>query len=195
MLQNKKHILITAVGIVIVFVAIIAGAIYFVPGGEEATQQQTTQRVQHPSDESIQTRVVSSLRVRKDIKNFAQDVDVILIGTVKSISSPYQTGNTIYSDIIIQVDRYLKNPQPNNELTIKREGGQFGNLKVIAEDQPQFVVDEQVLLFLGTTSAKDFVVYAGDYGKFTIDNNIAIGSENERSSLVNLIGQIKANIK
>lgn len=197
MLQNKKQILIIAIAEIAMFVVIIISALSFIPKDEQITQQQITQQVQLPHDEPIQTRVVSSLRVRKDIKNFAKDVDVILIGTVKAMSEPRQNkpGAMIYSNVIIEVEEYLKNAQPGREIVIKRHGGRLGNEEVVVEDEPEFKSGERVLLFLGTDFKRDFVVYAGDYGKFTIDNDIAIGSENERLSPLDLIGQIKANIK
>lgn len=141
--------------------------------------------------------IVHNLRVRKDIKNFARDVDVIMIGTVKSIDGPRQNKvkGMIFSHIVVEVEQYLKNPQPGKQIKIKRLGGRIGNEEIIVEDEPQFNVGERVLLFLGTDHKKDFVVYAGDSGKFTLDNDIAIGSENERIPLADLIEQIKTNME
>lgn len=197
MLQNKKQILIIASAGIAMSAVILIGTLSFISKSEQVAQQQTAQQVQQSFDEPIQTRVVSSLRVKKDIKNFARDVDVILVGTVKAISTSHQNkpGSMIYNNVIIEVEEYLKNPQPSKVITIKSLGGRLGDEEVIVEDEAQFAVGERVLLFLGIDYKRDFVVYAGDYGKFIIDNDIAIGSENERLPLVDLIGQIKANIK
>lgn len=142
------------------------------------------------SDTPLKIAELHGLRVKKDIKKFAKDVDIILIGAVKSINEM-----SIPRTVTVQVDEYLKNPQPTKELTIKLRGGKIGDTILIAEDEVQFTIGEKVLLFLGMDYKKDFVVYAGDYGKFTIENDFAFGSEKEKVKLDDLVKEIKENIK
>lgn len=158
--------------------------------------------INEPADKNIDTQLkvaeVHGLRVKKDIKKFSHDVDVILIGTIKSISEPKQNkpgASMIYSTITVQVYEYLKNPQPTKELTIKSLGGRIGNTVLVAEDAPQFTAGEKVLLFLGFDYKKELVVYAGDYGKFSLEGDVAIGSEKEKIKVNDLVKEIKKNIK
>lgn len=137
------------------------------------------------------------LRVRKDIKQFTKDADCIVIGKIESIGKAYRNkaDSIVYRDAVLHVENYLKNPQQTDQLTVKLYGGKIGGKEFIWEHQPEFNVGESVLLFLGTNTAKEFVVYAGDYGKFTIDQEMARGSEREVISKADLLDKINQNLK
>lgn len=144
--------------------------------------------------------IVSSLRVQKNIPEFTRDVETIIIGTVKEERSASENPKNllIYRSFALSVNQFLKNSQPANDVVVNIYGGKVGNREMIMEDEPTLAVGERVLLFLAlderTADPSDFIVYAGDYGKFSIDKNgNAIGSENEKRSLVDFTKEIEAH--
>jgi hypothetical protein len=87
--------------------------------------------------------------------------------------------NLIYTDIIIIVDKYLKNPLQSKEITVRVDGGTVGNDTFIAMHEPSFKANEKVLLYLikdVTNRTKDiepehFKVTGCMQGKFTLTND------------------------
>jgi hypothetical protein len=119
---------------------------------------------------------------------------MILIGRVKEILPSKWTSadgkrpdgidsfsleNSIYTDITISVDRYLKNPSSSKEVTVRLYGGTVGNDTLEAHDEPTFKPGEKVLLFLTddvVTSTKDikpehFKVTGCMLGKYTLTDD------------------------
>jgi len=125
----------------------------------------------------------------------AQESDVIVIGEVKEIIPSRWTtedgkkpvnfyDERIYTDVIIEVDEYLKNPQPTEEITVRTMGGKVGYDRIISEDEAEFEPDEKVLLFLTThdpytenIGGEHFRVRGLMHGKFTIEDGQAIRPE------------------
>lgn len=99
--------------------------------------------------------------------------DTIVIGKVKEIlPSKWNTidgkrpGGTvafspfclIYTDIVISVDKYEKNPLSSKEVTVRVDGGKVGNDTLVSESEPSFQPGEKVLLYLTkdtSTGTKD----------------------------------------
>ncbi len=65
--------------------------------------------------------------------------DRIIIGTVKSMSSSFD-----FTDVIIIVDEWLKNPLPGNEITVRTEWG----TNAFTAGAAEFTVGEKALLML-----------------------------------------------
>ncbi|WMW21922.1 hypothetical protein RE476_11180 [Methanolobus mangrovi] len=111
--------------------------------------------------------------------------DVVLIGKVKEIlparwntpdgerpDKPVEEldigiDDMIYTDIVIQVEQYLKNSSGTGEFTVRVEGGTVGNDSIWVEDNPSFEPGEKVLLYL-RGDISPFSVTGGFQGKFTI---------------------------
>lgn len=122
----------------------------------------------------------------------AQESDVIVIGDVKEIlPSRWATKDGkkpinfydehIYTDVIIEVDEYLKNPQPAEEITVRIMVGKVGIDQIICDEEAEFKPKERVLLFLTTKDSytknigsEHFNVIGGAHGKFTIEDGQAI---------------------
>lgn len=123
-------------------------------------------------------------------KELVNGSDIILIGTVKEIlSSKYGNrfskdidfgpDHVIYTDIVISVDEYLKNPSSSKEVIVRVAGGTIGNDTLIMEDEPSFKTEEKVLLYLtkDTSDATrdigpDHLVVTGlSQGKFTLTDD------------------------
>lgn len=140
--------------------------------------------------------------------------EVILIGTVQEIHAAkwntpdgkipvdsfddLQSEDTIYTDINISVDQYLKNPQPSDELIVRIEGGAVDDVIIITDYEPDFTEDEKVLLYLNkgpfrlteTIGPEHFVVTGNMQGKFTLtDDGKAVGY-GEKISLQELLDMI-----
>lgn len=127
-----------------------------------------------------------------NISYLAEGSDVIVMGEVKEIlPSRWTTADgkrpilldreKIYTDVIIRVDDYLKNPQPTKEITVRTLGGTVGEDRMINLDEAEFEPNEKVLLLLTTEDpfSKDiggqhYRVIGWMHGKFKITNNHAI---------------------
>jgi len=127
-----------------------------------------------------------------NISSLAKSSDVIVIGEVKEILTSRWTtkdgkrpvkidDERIYTDVIIKVEEYLKNPQPTKEITVRTLGGKVGKDSMIVEDEAEFEPNEKVLLFLTTEDPftknigrQHFRVTGWMHGKFKIVNDQAI---------------------
>lgn len=127
--------------------------------------------------------------------------DTIVIGIVKEILPPKwntidgkqpnkplteidRLNDTIYTDIVISVDEYLKNPLSSNEVIVRSIVGTIGNISMTSDAEPSFKNGEKVLLYLSkddNPGTKDigpehFIVTGYFQGKFTLtDDGKAIG--------------------
>ncbi|UGV41192.1 hypothetical protein J7W08_02485 [Methanococcoides orientis] len=151
-------------------------------------------------------------------EDLSRESDSILIGEVQKIhparwNTPdgkiptgsiddLQRDDTIYTDITIDVDQYLKNPLPSDEVTVRIEGGAVDNVIVLTDHEPYFTEGEVVLLYLSKNTyplAKDiapehFIVTGYKQGKFTVlDNGKAVGQD-ETTNLENLLDIIDDSV-
>lgn len=147
-------------------------------------------------------------------EDLSKNSDVIVMGTVKEILpsrwnsvdgkrpdkvvefGPY---DLIYTDIVISVDKYVKNPLSSEDVIV-RVGGTVGNDSMAVEDEPSFKTGEKVLLYLTKDTSpgtKDigpehFKVTGYIQGKFALtDDGRAIGWNNESVSQEELLRTIK----
>jgi len=134
--------------------------------------------------------------------NFSQlneQSKIIVIGTVKDIlPSKWNTADgkrrsdvidklsendTIYTDIIVSVNKYLKNPLNQTEVLVRVQGGEDDIVKVNVDYEPTFKAGEKVLLYLQEDTypliknigPDHYVVTGYSLGKFSLtDNGMAI---------------------
>jgi len=152
----------------------------------------------------------------EELSNYS---DTIVIGTVKEILPPRwntvdgkqpnkplteidHLNDTIYTDIVISVDEYLKNPLSSNEVIVRSIGGTTENISMTSDAEPSFKTGEKVLLYLSkdnNPSTKDigpehFIVTDYYEGKFTLtDDGKAIGHV-ENTTLDELLSTINQTI-
>lgn len=142
--------------------------------------------------------------------------DTIVTGTVKEILPPrwntadgkrpfkliYQLNypdDIIYTDIVISVDEYLKNPLPSRELIVRVTGGTIGGLSMTTDADPSFNADEKVLLYLRkdrSSSTKDigpehFIVTDYYRGKYTLTDDGKAVRPDENTTLEELLSTVK----
>ncbi len=86
-----------------------------------------------------------------------------------------QKEKRIYTDVIIKVDRILKNKSTPSTVTIRTMGGEVGEDGMLVEDEAKFEAGENVLLFLtkedtdtDNSAGTHYKVYDMKYGKFSI---------------------------
>lgn len=126
-----------------------------------------------------------------DLNNHA---DTILIGKVKEILPSrwnsidgqmnksvleINPGELIYTDIIIIVDKYLKNSLSSDEVTVRVVGGTIGNITMSSDIEPSFESGEKVLLYLSNDTypytkdigSEHFVVTGYVQGKFRLTDD------------------------
>ncbi len=131
------------------------------------------------SDQETFTTVDSSV-IGGGIPVYSQLANAIVIGTVQEVS-----GGTA----ILIPDQVLKGDKGADSFEI-----QVPDLdsNIWIEDFASLEVGEKVLLFLGTDVNNNFVIFAGDYGKYTIDasNNVTCPDETV-ISLEEAIAQIE----
>ncbi len=77
--------------------------------------------------------------VAREIPYRVNHSDRIVIGTIKELSPSFE-----YTDVIISVDEWLKNPLPRNEITVRTEQGTNAFIAGAAN----FSVGEKALLML-----------------------------------------------
>ena len=121
---------------------------------------------------------VHSIVITRDINVYTQSADAIVVGEVVEVSDPYFREGTqmIQRDVMVNVDEVLKGDEDMTDVTLIVEGGQIGRKRVIMEDGVRLTEGEKVLLFLGTNSDDEYVVFAGPYGKYLIDENDEVSS-------------------
>lgn len=140
--------------------------------------------------------------------------DTIVIGTVKEIlpskwntvdgkkpgeDIKFGSDDVIYTDIIVSVDEYVKNPLSSKEVRVRVEGGKVGNDNLVVEYEPTFQPSEKVLLYLmkddspstKNVSPDHFIVTGCLQGKFTLTDDGKAVRPDETVSKDQLLSTIK----
>jgi hypothetical protein len=148
-----------------------------------------------------------------------QDLDnnsmLVIKGTVKDILPPrwntvdgkqpnksvddLNPSDLIYTDVIVSVDKCLKNSSPSNEITVRVIGGTIENISMTTDYEPSFKTGEKVLLYLSkdqytatnNVGFKHLVVTGYLQGKFTLTDDGKAVSPYETFSQDKLLSTIK----
>lgn len=144
-----------------------------------------------------------------------EDSETILIGTVKEIlPSKWNTADgkrpakliadlgpddTIYTDIVISVDEYLKNPLDQKEVIVRIGGGKDEFTIVDVDYEPSFERGEKVLLYLSedispmtkNIGPNHYAVTGFYQGKFTLTNDGMAERFDKSLDLEELLNSIK----
>ncbi len=111
---------------------------------------------------------------------------------------------TIYVDVIIKVDKKIKNESTPAEIVVRTRGGNVGDDFMFVEDEAKFEVGEKVLLFLtkedpftDNSAGTHYRVTGWKFGKFTItsDNQALrpdVPEEHKKIPLEELLNSIGA---
>ncbi len=110
-----------------------------------------------------------------NVSYLAEEADVIAVGRVKEIlPSKWNTVDgkkpsslekaVIYTDVVIEVQRYLKNPQNATEIVVRTLGGTVGEDSMMAEDEAKFEHTAGI-------GKEHYRVLGWTYGKFKLTEN------------------------
>lgn len=129
-----------------------------------------------------------------DLNKLTRMSQIILTGTVREIKDSKKvqvkvvedssdTMDYIYTDIVIDVDSYIKKQKSaeSKTITIRNDGGCVQNLCYEVEDAPSFKVGEKVFLLLISRDVytkdigdKHYRVLGGMFGKFSVSDSYGI---------------------
>jgi hypothetical protein len=111
-------------------------------------------------EEGDQVTLTSALMIRLSLDELISSSDAIIIGKVAGIL-PSKWGTfgqgsrerkIIYTDVIIQVQKFLYGEPESEKIAIRMFEGRIGNLASISENGAEFTVGESVCLFLDKPS-------------------------------------------
>lgn len=96
-----------------------------------------------------------ALMIHLTLEDLAKRADAVLIGKVVDILPSREVADwefmdhhTIVTDVVIEVEQYLYDGSGSKYVTVAVLGGQIGEMRIWAEDQPVFDLGEEVLIFL-----------------------------------------------
>lgn len=150
--------------------------------------------------EPLTTISFHALSVARDIDVYSQDVPAIVIGKITKVGEPYLEGQGFGSkqEVELEISEVLKGDKNMTTVTILVRGHEIvqvdesGRSIIPGNEPPLFIEGENVLVFLGMTSAGEYVSYAGPYGKYLID------AQNKTTSLGDFtmpLSELKAQIQ
>lgn len=151
------------------------------------------------------------------LNELADQSEVIAIGTVKEISpSTWNTPDgkrrgktikdigeldTMYTDVSIGVEKYLKGSLNKDEVIVRIEGGEDNYTTVTIDYEPSFKEGEKVLVYLRNDTSpftkdvgqRHYVVTGYSQGKFSLtDDGIAVRPYEEPLKLDQLVNAIES---
>jgi len=133
--------------------------------------------------------------VEMDISDLWCDADVVLIGDVLNVTTHQGDKGTIYRKVLVEVEKYNKNPLNLSRVDVHVLGGVIGDIVSWVEDQPEFMVGETVLVFLlhhpeehPNYPAEGYHVVNGPHGKFTVADGVATNIAGETLELTDSFG-------
>lgn len=121
-----------------------------------------------------------SLVAPADLKEMTSYADLILIGKVREILPSKQDPEHghVYTDVVIDVERYIKSRPEQSSIIIRTLGGKVGFVEEISFPRVEFRINERVLLFLRLHPESIFYrdkyfVFGADQGKVSLEGGTA----------------------
>lgn len=144
------------------------------------------------ADEGSTTILVSDLAIARDFDTYSKLADAIVIGKVGRSSEPYMRMDEamVQRDVRFEVSDVLKGDFAWDEITVVVEGGTLDRQTIVVEEAARLNSGEECLLFLGTNTQGEFVVFAGPQGKYLINGSRVVGADNFGASLSELENRI-----
>lgn len=133
--------------------------------------------------------------IQSTTKSLAENSDVILEGkVVKQNSSWNQNKTSIYTEVTVEVDEYLKGNRGSKTLVVTTPGGEVGEVGELYSHMPSFSKDEEVLLFVKKDKqGESYKVLNGEEGKLTLHRDKKTGEKVTSSN--KKISTLKKEIK
>ncbi len=91
------------------------------------------------------------------------------MGTVEHVESRWdEKARSIFTYVRVYVEERLKGTIQSNYIVIKHKGGEIENLGLLVSDEPKFLPDEKVKVFLELEQTGEFKVVGGSKGKVSV---------------------------
>ena len=139
----------------------------------------------YPADD---VQLINSVMVQLELDELINSSDIILTGIVTGIGPVYrgiwQNTQLIFTDVVVETSQLLYG-QTSEKVVIQTRGGRIDDSVTIAEDEPEFQLGEEVLLFLkhkpdSSSSANldlnSFIVTGMLQGKWSYKDSQAVGT-------------------
>lgn len=142
----KIRALVSSLGILLLLALVIS---YI--GGQDIEGSPLSTRVTVQPEDTVEE--ISGLLPQLTVDDLILHSDAIVIGTVTDIL-PAKYGvvpgeiSIIYTDVIVQADRYLFGEPKSERIAIQVWGGRIGDIVMLAEDEPVFILGEHIVVFL-----------------------------------------------
>lgn len=117
--------------------------------------------------------IVQSQQIATNLKTLTKNSEVVLIGKVSKQESKWnENKSAIYTDVIIEVDEYLKGQRGEKSITVSHLGGEVGEVGELYTHIPTFKEQEEMVLFVKMNKNDGkYRVHNGDNGKIEIIEN------------------------
>lgn len=129
---------------------------------------------------ALQCVTVNGLMIEIPYEQLWEKSDTVVLGTVTGITHHGTSTGNIYRIVKISVESFYKNPLDAETLFIRVEGGELGDRGMWVEDQPEFQMGEEIIVFLQLSDLTYleepiYRVYGGFQGKFHVVGDAAYG--------------------
>jgi hypothetical protein len=131
------------------------------------------------------------------LEDLIKHTETAVIGKVVEILPPRKVAykfsqDFIYTDVVIQAERYLYGKSQADRLAVRVDGGRIGDLVMVASDAPEFFLGEECIVFLihsvhnytapaGFTDDNYYIVWAD--AKYNIREGILVNNSDKKFSL------------
>jgi len=190
--MSKSKWIITSV--LLVGVVVVVGVVIYANYKNEIADTNSTTL----SGNTLTTQF-NSLRIAKDIDEYTKQASAIVIGTfVSKGEGEWNKDKTrIYTNLFFKVDEVLKGDiKSGQEIVIKQYGGEVDGQTDLNDSVINYVDDKSNLLFLGTNEDGEYVVFAGDWGQFIVnEDNTVKNFSDETVSLSDFKSEISKRVE
>lgn len=111
-----------------------------------------------------------------NISSYGDRSDVVIEGTVDSVSEARREGPNIYRTASINVNRVLKGHQEADQVNVRMQGGSIGDTQQVVEDSASYSEGEHVLAFLVSENGTYHTLNM-KHGKFRLEDGKAIRTD------------------
>jgi len=156
------------------------------------------------SDSVVTGHVIKILPSRWNTADGLKPISTGKMASSKEESEAIQKENVIYTDVLIKVDKKIKNNLIPSVIIVRTLGGQVGEEKMIEQDDAKFELGENVFLFLtkedpftDNSVGTHYRVTGWKFGKFSVtkDNQairLDLPKEHQKIALEELSNSIGA---
>jgi hypothetical protein len=136
---------------IVLLLAVVVIVLGYIGGLDNGLSSPLSTQVTLQPGDTVQQ--ISGLMREFTLDDLILESDAIVTGKVADIL-PARNGTTwdgkptIYTDVIVQVDRYLYGETKSERIAIQVGGGRIGNTVVLVEDEPVFTLGENIVVFL-----------------------------------------------